>query len=35
MKILDYEAKATIAIPVNTVQSDENGKFVLCNGKSR
>ena len=34
MKILDYEAKATIAIPVNTVQSDENGKFVFVMEKS-
>jgi membrane fusion protein (multidrug efflux system) len=28
MKILDYEAKATIAVPVNVVQSDEKGKYV-------
>jgi RND family efflux transporter MFP subunit len=34
MKILDYEAKATIAIPVNTVQSDENGKFVFVMEKA-
>jgi len=34
MKILDYEAKATIAIPVNTVQSDENGKFVYVMEKA-
>jgi len=34
MKILDYEAKGTIAIPVNTVQSDENGKFVYVMEKA-
>jgi len=34
MKILDYQAKATIAIPVNTVQSDEKGKFVFVMEKS-
>ncbi len=34
MKILDYQVKATIAIPVNTVQSDENGKFVFVMEKS-
>ncbi len=34
MKILDYQAKATIAIPVNTVQSDENGKYVYVIEKS-
>jgi membrane fusion protein (multidrug efflux system) len=28
MKILDYEAKAAIAVPVNIVQSDEKGKYV-------
>ncbi len=28
MKILDYEAKAAIAIDVNLVQSDEKGKYV-------
>jgi len=28
MKILDYEAKATIAVPVNIVQADEKGKYV-------
>lgn len=28
MKILDYESKATIAVPVNVVQSDEKGKYV-------
>ena len=34
MKILDYESKATIAIPVNTVQSDEKGKFVFVMEKA-
>ncbi len=34
MKILDYEAKGTIVIPVNTVQSDENGKFVYVMEKA-
>jgi len=28
MKILDYQAKGTIAVPVNIVQSDENNKYV-------
>jgi RND family efflux transporter MFP subunit len=28
MKILDYEAKATIAVPVNVVQADEKSKYV-------
>jgi membrane fusion protein (multidrug efflux system) len=28
MKILDYEVKGTIAVPVNVVQSDEKGKYV-------
>jgi len=28
MKILDYQSKATIAVPVNVVQSDEKGKYV-------
>ena len=28
MKILDYQAKNTIAVPVNVVQSDETGKYV-------
>lgn len=34
MKILDYQAKAAIAIPVNTVQSDEKGKYVYVIEKS-
>jgi RND family efflux transporter MFP subunit len=28
MKILDYQSKAAIVIPVNIVQTDENGKYV-------
>jgi RND family efflux transporter MFP subunit len=28
MKILDYEAKGAVAVPVNVVQSDEKGKYV-------
>ncbi len=28
MKILDYQAKAAVAVPVNIVQSDEKGKYV-------
>jgi RND family efflux transporter MFP subunit len=28
LKILDYEAKATLAVPVNVVQSDEKNKYV-------
>ncbi len=28
MKILDYKVNATIAVPVNVVQSDEKGKYV-------
>lgn len=28
MKILDYESKGAIAVPVNVVQSDEKGKYV-------
>ena len=28
LKILDYEAKAAVAVPVNVVQSDEKGKYV-------
>ncbi len=37
VKILDYSAKNAITIPVNTLQTDEQGKFVLVavndNGK--
>ncbi|MGE5107006.1 MAG: efflux RND transporter periplasmic adaptor subunit [Sphingobacteriales bacterium] len=28
MRILDYSAKSVIAIPVNTVQTDEQGKYI-------
>ena len=28
MKILDYEAKGTVAVPINVVQSDESSKYV-------
>lgn len=34
MKILDYEAKGTIAVPVNVVQTDENGKYVYVMEKA-
>lgn len=34
MKILDYESKAAIAVPVNVVQSDEKGKFVFVMEKT-
>jgi len=34
MKILDYEAKGTIAVPVNVVQTDEKGKYVYVMEKS-
>jgi membrane fusion protein (multidrug efflux system) len=34
MKVLDYSAKAAIAVPVNVVQSDENGKYVYVMEKS-
>lgn len=34
MKILDYESKAAIAVPVNVVQSDEKGKFVYVMEKT-
>lgn len=37
VKILDYSAKNTITVPVNTLQTDEQGKYVLVavneNGK--
>ncbi len=38
MKILDYEKKAAISVPVNLVQSDEKGKYVYVierNGDKR
>ena len=28
MKILDHQAKGAVVIPVNTVQTDENSKYV-------
>ena len=28
MKILDYQAKAAVTVPINVVQSDEKGKYV-------
>ena len=34
MKILDYEAKDAIAVPVNVVQSDEKGKYVYIMEKN-
>ncbi len=34
MKILDYQSKNAIAVPVNVVQSDETGKYVYVIEKS-
>lgn len=34
MKILDYEAKGTVAVPVNVVQNDEKGKYVYVMEKN-
>ncbi|MFI5185497.1 MAG: efflux RND transporter periplasmic adaptor subunit [Chitinophagales bacterium] len=34
IKILDYSIKSTIVVPVNTVQTDENGKFVYVMEKN-
>ena len=34
MKILDYQAKGTIAVPVNVIQSDEKGKYVYVMEKA-
>lgn len=34
MKILDYQARATIAVPINVVQSDEKGKYVYVMEKA-
>lgn len=34
MKILDYESKATVSVPINVVQSDENSKYVYVMEKS-
>ncbi len=33
VKILDYSAPNTISIPLNTLQTDENGKYVLVAAK--
>ena len=33
VKIQDYSIKNTITVPVNTVQSDEKGKFVMVYSK--
>ena len=34
MKILDYSAKGTVAVPINVVQSDEKGKYVYVMEKA-
>lgn len=34
MKILDYQAKAAVTVPINMVQSDEKGKYVYVAEKS-
>lgn len=34
VKILDYSVKNTIVVPVNTVQTDENGKYVYVMEKN-
>jgi membrane fusion protein (multidrug efflux system) len=34
MKILDYQSKAAVTVPVNVVQSDEKGKYVYVAEKS-
>jgi membrane fusion protein, multidrug efflux system len=34
MRILDYEAKAAVAVPINVVQSDEKNKYVYVMEKS-
>jgi membrane fusion protein, multidrug efflux system len=34
IRILDYSANEVIAIPLNVVQSDENGKYVYVMEKS-
>lgn len=34
MKILDYEAKGAVAVPVNVVQTDEKGKYVYVMEKA-
>ena len=34
MRILDYEAKGAVTVPINVVQSDEKGKYVYVAEKS-
>jgi multidrug efflux pump subunit AcrA (membrane-fusion protein) len=34
VRILDYSANAAVVIPVNTVQSDENNKYVFVMEKN-
>ena len=34
MRILDYEAKAAVSVPVNVVQTDEKGKYVYIMEKA-
>jgi membrane fusion protein, multidrug efflux system len=34
MKILDYQAKSAIAVPINVVQTDEKGKYVYVAEKT-
>lgn len=34
MKILDYQSKAAVTVPINVVQSDEKGKYVYVAEKS-
>jgi len=34
MKILDYQAKGAVAVPINVVQSDEKGKYVYIMEKA-
>ena len=34
MRILDYQSKGTVVVPVNVVQSDEKGKYVYVMEKS-
>jgi multidrug efflux pump subunit AcrA (membrane-fusion protein) len=34
MKILDYQSKGAVAVPVNVVQSDEKGKYVYVMEKA-
>ncbi len=34
MKILDYQAKAAVSVPVNIIQNDESGKFIYVAEKA-